>query len=326
MKRRLALVTMLLALALVVASILLVQRAVTFNEAISTESAFSSKLWGALGSSDRVNVLLVGHSPEGRGGAFLADSLTILSIDPLTDETTSISIPRDLWIEGNGAMPGNGKVNEAFAIGYRDAGFPTAGDLATKVVSDVTGLRIDGWLSLDFEGFEAMVTAIGGITLQNPRTFRWALGPEQYAQGEWAGTFPAGDIALNGHDALQYARVRYTDVPAESSDFARAERQQLILAAIRKKVSLDLAGIPRGLALLDALTGRLHSNLSVVDLTLLSGHLTPDHRVRLVEDEILQATRNSVGSYVLVVIGRSSPSDYAPLQAYIADQLAAPGP
>ena len=323
--RRIVLIVVLILLAAIVgASALLWSRASAFNDKVSSASAFSSRLWGPLGGSQRVNVLLIGHSPGERDGPYLADSLTVLSIDPGSRKTTAISIPRDLWIQGNAAIPGNGKVNEAFAVGYKAGGFPEAGSRTSRLISDVTGLRIDGWISLDFLGFAKMVEAVDGITLDNPRTFRWALGADQLARKEFAGTFRAGELQLTGMDALQFARVRYTDTPIESSDFARADRQQLILAAIRNRLEVGVPGLTRGLALLDALGGRMHTDLSVVDLSLLAEHLTADLRIRLAEGKILEAKRNSVGQYILLALGRRSAADLRPLRAYIAHALEDP--
>lgn len=321
-KRRLTIAGAVVLGLVLVAAVLIWQRASAFNDAVSTEGTLSSRLWGELGGTEPVNVLLIGHSPAMRDGAFLADSLTILSIDPATELTTSVSIPRDLWIEGIADLGRNGKVNEAFAVGHQAGGYTAAGSLTSRIVSMVTGLELAGWIALDFAGFQDMVDAVGGITIENPRTFQWALGPEQHARGEWAGLFPEGRVELNGVDALRYARVRYTDTAAESSDFARGARQQAILSAIRNRVSIDPAGVPRGLALADALEGHLHTDLSVIDLAMLAGHLSPDRRVQLEEGAILEATRNSIGRYVLVVIGRSTPSDYTPLHRYIAEAIA----
>jgi hypothetical protein len=77
---------------------------------------------------------------------------------------------------------------------------------------------------------------------------------------------------------------------------------------------------------MDALKGLMATDLSAIDLFLLSGHLNPDRRIELTEGVILEATSNSIGQYILVVIGRASGSDYAPLQAYIQAELARPLP
>lgn len=272
---------------------------------------------------ERVNILLLGYSDESHGGAFLTDSINVLSLDRRNEEVGMIPIPRDLWVEGIPQVPQNMKINEAFRIGYLADGIDNGGDLAAEAVAAVTGLTIHGWIALDFQGFEAMVDAIGGVTVENPTAFAYTWAEEDYVAGRFPFAFEAGTIALNGQQALDYARTRYTSVIEESSDFARSVRQQRVLSAV--KATLDgWAVLPRGLALADALGEHMRTNLSVLDLGVLAGELTPDRRVELREEEILEATTNTVGQYVLVVIGRDDPTDYEPLHRWLADQLEAP--
>ena len=72
---------------------------------------------------------------------------------------------------------------------------------------------------------------------------------------------------------------------------------------------------------MDALADRLQTDLSAIDLFLLSGHFDADRRIELSVGVILEASRNSAGQYVLVVIGRSAPDDYGPLHDYLREQL-----
>ena len=76
--------------------------------------------------------------------------------------------------------------------------------------------------------------------------------------------------------------------------------------------------------MMDALEGNLRTNLSALDLFLLSGHLNPDRRIELKEGRVLEAITNSVGQYILVVVGRADATDYEPLHRYLARQLAKP--
>jgi hypothetical protein len=108
-------------------------------------------------------------------------------------------------------------------------------------------------------------------------------------------------------------------------------RQQRVLAALRAKLGGGgIGSLGPGLAIMDSLKGTteplMATDLSAVDLFLLSGHLGADRRIELSEGVILEATSNSIGQYILVVIGRASGTDYAPLQAYIQAELARPLP
>ncbi len=274
--RRVALIgAILLVVILVVGSVLLWQRVSSFNGAISSRSTVSSALFGPLGGKDRVNVLLIGYSGDPRhGGTYLADSLNILSVDPQTSTTTLIPIPRDVWIQGMAEMPHNGKVNEAFADGWDNGGWQNAGAVEASVVSKLTGLAIDHFIAIDFAGFSAAVDAVGGVTIYNPTAFKYTWSETNFLNQHWTGgSFKKGTLHLDGTRALDYARNRYTSVPAESSDFARSVRQQQILTALRAKLGSGLGTLGPGLALMDALKGHLHTDLSALDLAMLSGHL-----------------------------------------------------
>ncbi|HEX5040167.1 MAG TPA: LCP family protein [Candidatus Limnocylindria bacterium] len=307
---------------------LLGTRAAAFNATVSTAPFPSTALFGALNGTDRVNVLMIGYGGGDHAGAYLADSIQILSIDPETDTTTTIPIPRDLWIEGVTEFSQNGKINEVFAVGQAEEGIDAAGDRLAEVVSDVTGLEIHHWLSIDFTGFEEMVDAVGGVTVQNPVAFSYTNLESKHQAGNWdLGTFRAGEIHLDGAQALAYSRARYTSVVAESNDFARSIRQARVLAALRSKLGDGgLGSIGPGLQLMDAMEGRVRTDLSVIDLALVSSHLSSDRRIELSEGPVLTATTNTIGQYILVPTGWTGPGDYGGLHAYIADQLAQPIP
>lgn len=313
----------------VVATALVWQRADAFNRAVSSAPTLSSALLLPLNGSQPVNIAFFGYAGrEGHGGQFLADSINVLSIDPASDATTLIAIPRDLWVEGHPLFPENAKINEAFAVGWDVGGVQEAGRAGSEVLQYVTGLQIHHWIALDFDGLAAMVDAVGGVTVDNPHAFAYTLDEGLFHAGVFdAGSFEAGIIELNGEAALAYARARYTSDPAEIGDFARSERQQRVLTALRAKLGDGIPGsIGPGLALMDVLSTHLATDLSVIDLALLSGHLTPDRRIALTEGVVLEASTTTDGRYVLVVIGRAHGADYAPVHAYIAAELARPLP
>jgi LCP family protein required for cell wall assembly len=325
-------VALFLVVAVSVGAVLLFMRAASFNASVSSAVFPSTSLLGPLNGSERVNILMIGYGGAEHEGAYLADSIQVLSIDPATDTTTTIPIPRDLWIEGISSFSQNGKANEVFAAGHRVdlpdevARLDNAGDLLADVLSELTGLTIDHWLAMDFEGFRDMVDAVGGVTVDNPVAFMYTGIEELHNAGSWGeGPYEAGQIHLSGHEALWYARARYTSVVSESNDFARSIRQARVLAALRAKLgSGGITSILPGLALMDAMEGRMRTNLSAIDLFLLSSHLNADRRIELSEDAVLTATTNTIGQYILIPVGWSGPGDYAGLQAYLASELSQP--
>ncbi|MGH2356396.1 MAG: LCP family protein, partial [Candidatus Limnocylindria bacterium] len=326
---RTILTILLLALvALLAGALLLWARVSAFNDRVSSAPALSSSLFLPLQGEERVNVLMVGYGGAEHEGGFLADSIIILSIDPATETTTTVPIPRDMWIEGMAELPDNAKVNEAFAIGHQGSDIPGGAQLLAEVLSQATGLTIEHWLAIDFDGFREMVDAVGGVTVTNPVAFSYTVDAQLHSSAVWTdGTFEAGEISLDGAQALAYTRARYTSVVAESSDFARSVRQQRILSALKAKLGDGgLASLGPGLRLMDALETRLTTDLSAIDLFLLSGHLTSDRRVELAEGEALTATTNTIGQYILIPVGWTGPGDYDGLQAYLDQRLAEPIP
>jgi LCP family protein required for cell wall assembly len=324
----LGLAVLLLLIIATVGAILLWQRVSAFNESVSSAPAMSSTLWGPLNGEDRVNIALFGYGgEEHKSGNYLADSIQIMSIDPKKDTTTVIPVPRDFWIEGLRQLPDNGKINEAFALGWQQGGVEKAAGKTAAILSKVTGLRIDHWMAIDFAGFQEVIDALDGIDVNNPRAFRYTWHPWRYEHNLWDDRFAQGNIHLDGERALSYARARYTSLPRESSDFARSIRQQRVLGALRAKLgSGGIGSLGPGLAMMDALDQRMKTDLSAIDLFLLSSHLRPDRRIELKEGRILEATANTLGQYILVVSGRDSGTDYQPLHNYLRRQLAKPIP
>ena len=103
-------------------------------------------------------------------------------------------------------------------------------------------------------------------------------------------------------------------------------RQQRVLAALRDKLGAGIGGLGPDLAVMDALSDHLKTDLSAIDLFLLSGHLHADRRLELKLGTVLAAGRNSAGSYILFPAGAKTLGDYTPLRRYLAAQLAKPIP
>lgn len=328
LRRIVVTVVLLVVVGVVAGSILLYGRVDAFNKVVSSAPTLSSSLFGPLGGTKRVNVLMIGYSGDPKhGGTYLADSLNILSIDATTQQTTLIPIPRDLWIQGITEIPGGGKVNEAFALGWGSGGWKEAGRAQAAVISKVTGLQVNHFIALDFAGLSDVVNAVGGIIVDNPRAFSYTFWEASFEAHRWTSSFKKGTLHLDGAQALTYSRVRYTSVAAEASDFARSVRQQRVISALRDKLgSGGIGSLGPGLAMMEALKGHMHTDLSALDLFLLSGHLHVDRRLELKEGVVLQAGRNNEGSYILFPVGARTLGDYAPLRRFLATQLAKPIP
>ena len=227
----------------------------------------------------RINIALYGYGGAGHDGAYLSDSIMVISIQPHATgppQVAEISIPRDWYVpmyNAAGKKVDEGKINQAYSDGVLDgdggvqAGQEDAGGaMADAALSHLLGIPIDYFVGLDFTAFKQGVDAVGGIDIDVPVSF---VDP-QYPSCD-ADTCPyteisfkAGEQHMSGAIALEYARSRHGD-NGQGTDFARSQRQQQILTAIKAKV-LSIGGIGDLPSLLDALGGNVDTNMTLDDV------------------------------------------------------------
>lgn len=159
------------------------------------------------------------------GGAYRTDSMILARIDPKEKEATLISIPRDtqVTIDGHGTQ----KINAAYAFGGPSG--------AVNAVSKLAGVPISHYAEIDFDGFKAVVDALGGIDVNVPMEINDDMA---------GGHVDAGEQTLNGDQALILCRSRhaYDSIGDGKGDEMRAANQRMVLTAIAKKImSSDVA-------------------------------------------------------------------------------------
>jgi polyisoprenyl-teichoic acid--peptidoglycan teichoic acid transferase len=151
-----------------------------------------------------------------------SDTTILLRLDPEKGLISVMSIPRDLEVE----IPeyGTEKFNAAYAYG--------GPKLTLKVVKELTGLKINHVVNVDFLGFIRAVDAIGCVYTDVDRRYYHSnvgLPAElQYAEIN----IQPGYQKLCGVKALQYVRYRHTD-----TDIVRSARQQNFLSQARHQIS-----------------------------------------------------------------------------------------
>ncbi|SDY99344.1 transcriptional attenuator, LytR family [Micromonospora pattaloongensis] len=160
------------------------------------------------------------------------DVIMLIRLDRLHRSASVVSIPRDSWVN----VPDHGmmKINAAYPLG----GPP----LLVRTVEELTRVRVDHFMIIDFAGFRAIVDALGGIDVQV------AAGGET---GDPA--LRPGANHLDGNAALAYVRER-SSLP--EGDLDRIRRQQNLLRAVFTGIAgTDPARDPmRVYRLLDATT------------------------------------------------------------------------
>lgn len=188
--------------------------------------------------SSRFTILMMGldRRPGETGLAYRTDTMMLVSIDPATDRIGILSIPRDLYVEVPGYQQLQ-RVNSPMVLG--ELAQPGYGPrLTMQTVQYNLGIRVHEYLAVDFNAVITVVDALGGIDVDVPYDIVDYQMPDLYF-GYDPLILRAGQHHLNGYEALRYARTRHGD-----SDFARAERQQQVLYAVRDRV-LNLNMLPQ---------------------------------------------------------------------------------
>jgi LCP family protein required for cell wall assembly len=264
--------------------------------------------------NDRINILLIGMGGEGHDGAYLADTIILASLKPSTKQVSLIAIPRDMQVPL--AEAGWRKVNNINA--FAEAAVPGSGGQATiESLSKLLDINIDYYIRADFEGFKNVIDEIGGIQVNVENTFDdYAypiLGqednPNYYARYEHL-HLDQGLQTMNGSLALKYSRSRHAS-GLEGSDFARARRQQLVLAAVKEKLLSKqtlLNPVTIG-KLINEFNKNISTNLEVWEMLKLWNLFKDVKKDEIINkglsdapDGLLVSTISSEGAYILVPV------------------------
>jgi LCP family protein required for cell wall assembly len=157
----------------------------------------------------------------------LTDVMRAIRVDFRQQRVTALEFPRDLWVK----IPGiedylktdRQKLNTAYAYGSPEHG-PS---LLARTLNLNFGLNIDHYMVANMNVFAEVVDALGGLDVTIP-----AGGIDGRTTTDRSArlVFPAGPQHLTGEQALTLARMRNISV------FARAEHQNMVMCALRKKI------------------------------------------------------------------------------------------
>lgn len=187
------------------------------------------------------NFLLVGSDTrEGSADAGTvagkrSDTIMVLRVDPESDRLSLTSFPRDLIVE----IPATGRtgmINSAYSLADGEQAL-------IDTINHNFGIPINHYVEVDFQGFQQLVDAIGGV----PMFFSNAV------RDRHSGLFveQLGCVTLQGEQALQFARSRYLDYMTPEgwerdpqSDPHRAQRQQVFIRRAMTKALADVKANP----------------------------------------------------------------------------------
>ena len=163
-------------------------------------------------SNQPLNVLVLGVDtrPDSQEMGSRTDTIMLVQVVPKSGDVKLLSVPRDLFVE---VEPGErDKINAAYNFGGVER--------TIDALENYTGVPVDHYAVVDFEGFERVIDAMGGVRVDvGDGQF-----PEKWRMGQ--------DVQrLNGHKALIYARYRGTP----GADLDRMQRQRELVGALRSE-------------------------------------------------------------------------------------------
>jgi anionic cell wall polymer biosynthesis LytR-Cps2A-Psr (LCP) family protein len=288
----------------------------------------------------RSNILVLGTSEDdpGHDGAFLTDSIMVLSVDQKNKNAYMVSIPRDLEVQyGMACTAGySGKINGYFNCVNDDWKSSSAEDerqtKSREFFGNIVGLDIQYSVHVNYTVMRDIVKALDGITItiesRDPRgqmdsNFDWKCGATYSLRlkncppsGHYI-DYSNGPVTLDAEHALYLAQARGDVAPTygfEQSNFDRERNQQKIIVAIKEKAmsSGTLTNVTKVTELIDALGSNLRTNFDTSEIrTLMS--LASDIPSSAIESVDLQkagvvndSAQPTAGQY-----------DYSGIQAYI---------
>ncbi len=207
-----------------------------------------------LGRDERLTILLLGSDARANNPGVRTDTMMVVSLEPESGDAAAVSIPRDI---ARFPIPGGRmftkKINMLYEWYLEQEGEPHAAGNATKAaIGDLLGIEVDYWAYTGFAGVRRMVDALGGIEVDLEEEVN---DPKyQISSTERGLYFPKGRNELDGDETLRLARSRGGD-----NDFARADRQQLlVMAAID---ALDDVGVTELPPLVDVVGRHFRTDL-----------------------------------------------------------------
>jgi LCP family protein required for cell wall assembly len=293
----------------------------------------------------RSNVLLLGTSEDdpGHEGAYLTDSMMIVSIDQEDKVVDMVSVPRDLYVEYDMACPSGyeGKINAYFSCVNEDFESEAAEEeRLTKTrafIGGIFGLDIQYAVHVNNTVIKEAVDAVGGVDVDiqgsngDPgildRNFDWRCNYDCYFV-KWDN----GVHHLNGEQALYLTMARGSVAPTYglgNSNFDREKNQQKVILALQQKAisTGTLTDVGKVTGLMETLGKNLRTNFATKEirtLMQLGMDVQPENikTIDLFDSENPMVTTGSAGgaSVVLPVAGMFN---YTQLQTFIHEKFSA---
>ncbi|CAJ1178026.1 LCP family protein [Companilactobacillus nantensis] len=181
-----------------------------------------------------------------------SDTMIVVTVNPKTNKTTMMSVPRDsmaqIWKSSTNNTKKIQKINSAYNIGNEES--------AVATTEKFLNIPIDYYVKVDFNSLTQIVNAVGGVDVDVPFSFSYG------DTGQKESHFKKGKMHLNGKQALDYSRMRYED---PKGDYGRQLRQRQVITAIIKSAA-SAKTFTRYQKVLDSISSSMTTNLSFSDM------------------------------------------------------------
>ncbi len=153
------------------------------------------------------------------------DTMMLVHIGADANAVTVVSLPRDTLATIPAFTDDQGRKHNAHQAKLNAAYEEGGARAMVATVESMTGVTINHYVEVNFNGFLQMVDAVGGVEVCLVKPLK----------DQKSGlNLPAGRQTISGPQALAYVRARYVDPTA---DLGRMKRQQKFVASIVKKAT-----------------------------------------------------------------------------------------
>lgn len=217
-------------------------------------------------------------------------------VNPASKQVLLLNTPRDYYVETTVSGGMRDKLTHCGIYGI---------DCSMGTLTNLYEENVDYYVQINFNGFETLIDAIGGITVEAEKSFRTSEGGYYISQGT---------NQLSGAVALSYVRERKSFA---DGDNARGRHQMQAIEAIIKKVSSGTTVLNNYSAILSSMEGMFATNMSSSEISALVRMQLTDMASWNVKSFAVTGTGSSQKTYSMptkrsyVMIPDESQIDYA---------------
>lgn len=175
----------------------------------------------------------------------LSDVNILAVINPKTKQVLLVTTPRDSYIKisNSSGVTGYDKLAHAGSYGV---------DKSIEALENLYGINIDYYVKINFAGSQAVIDALGGITIESEIEFTngWEAAPVSYH-------FVQGANECDGEKAIAFARERKAFA---AGDFQRGRNQTAVIKGIIQKATSP-AILTRYSAVMDTVSDMFLTNI-----------------------------------------------------------------